>query len=126
MSKEQLFELRVENSVWAILRVSEHSKIMEHELTDSQLAFCPGFAVFDEKAQELKLNQGDQLYLSEPSGAICLKLEVSESNDETMGDIVDVIDPKQTAHLVVHLEGPGSTGSQPIQEGGLVLSLRPA
>jgi len=126
MSKEQRFEFRVEDSVWAILRISEHGKILEHDLSELQLAVCPGFAVFDEKGQKLKISQGDQLYLSEPSGAICLKLEVSDSNDETVGDIVDVVDPKRKAHLVVNLVGPGSTGSQPIRQGGLVLNLRPA
>ena len=65
------------------------------------------------------------LAVSDRNGAIRLKLSTSDANDESMSDIVNVVDPKRKARLVWRVVGPGSTGNQPIQVGGLVLGLRP-
>ena len=101
MNKMQVFELRVGDSPRAILRVSEAGTVLEHDLSDVQLAVCPGFAVFDDKGHDMTIAQGvGFLAVSDCYGAIRLKLSTSDANDESMSDIVNVVDPKRKARLV--------------------------
>jgi hypothetical protein len=119
-SKEQRFELRVADAVWATLRVTPQRMLLEHNLNDVLVKMCPGFAIFDETGSELHLNNGAQLILSDRSG-IRLKLNVDDD-----GALVDVTDPRHRARLAVELRGAGSGGDSLIQEGGWVLTLKQA
>jgi len=67
----------------------------------------------------------DFLAVCNRNDEIRLKLRTNYAGDESISDIMDVVDPKQKARLVWRMVGPGSVGNQPIQVAGLVLSLRP-
>jgi hypothetical protein len=120
MNAEHRFELRVSDTVWAILRVSQEGIVLEHNLDHVHVAICPGVAIFDEDGKELHPRQGDQLLLADPGGLIRLKLDVDDE-----GTLIDVVDPRRLARLAVELRGSGSGGDMPIQVGGEVLTLKP-
>jgi hypothetical protein len=120
MNAELRFELRVSDTVWAVLRVSQEGMVLEHNLDHVHIAGCPGVTIFDGDGKELHLRQGDQLFLADPSGLIRLKLNTDDERT-----LVDVVDPRRLARLVVELRGGGSGGNMPIQEGGDVLTVKP-
>jgi hypothetical protein len=120
MNAEHRFELRVSDAVWAILSVSQKGMVLEHNLDHVRIAICPGVTMFDEDGKQLHPRQGEQLLIGDPNGLVRLKLNVD--ND---GTLVDVVDPRRIARLAVELRGPGSAGNNRIQEGGLVLTLKP-
>ncbi len=118
--KEQRFELRVVDDVWATLKVSQAGMMLELHLNPVRIATCPGLMIYDRDGERLSLRQGEQLLVGHQDGRILLKLKVEDD-----GTLVDVVDPRRLARLVVDSRGPGSIGNNPIQHGGFVLNMKP-
>ena len=99
MKNRRPFELRNGSQKWAVLWVSDHEKILEHELTALDVSICPGVVLYDEGEQPLNAKQYGQ-YLMIRSGA------VYQFRCNYHGrDVTDVIDPSGKVDLVFNLAG---------------------
>jgi hypothetical protein len=118
--QQHRIELRTPDKLWATWDVSDAGMELRHDLDDVRIETCPGFMAY-ENGRPLHLTQGaPELFLNDSNGLVRLKVNTDED-----GILTDVVDPRGKAYLSVELRGPGSVGNQPVQNGELVLTLKP-
>src|SRR5260370_16697999 len=116
--------LRGGERTWATLRVAPNGKkVLCHKLTETELAVCPPLVPYEGK-ERLKCvlavrDRGPCVELGSKSGQRRLRLA-----EGAEGGLFEVVDPLGDAQLMVTLQGPGSAGNEPVQEGWLALKLR--
>ncbi len=119
-------ELRSAERTCATLRVeADGRKLLCHQLSEDELKTLEGcqWLVAYEGSEQLVCNlavrdQGPCVELAKSSGE--LELRLFEGED---GELFEVVDPKGDAELKVALQGTGSAGTSPLQEGYFVLKL---
>ncbi len=120
------FALRGRERTWATLRVEPNGKkVLRHKLTEAELAVCPPLEPY-EGTERLKCvvavrERGPCVELVDKNGRGRLRVRLAEDPE---GGLFEVVDPLGDAQLMVTLEGPGSAGNEPVQEGWLALKLR--
>lgn len=119
MGQKHRIELRTPDRLWATWDVSDAGMVLHHDLDYVRIATCPGLLPY-ENGCALHLMQGaSELFLNGANGLVRLKVNTDED-----GILIDVLDPRGKAYLVVELRGQGSVGNQPVQTGELVLTLK--
>jgi hypothetical protein len=122
MATVERFELRAGTELWATLCVHpDGGKILEHSLTDLNVAMCPGLGAYDSAGRLLTIRQSaGHIYLDAPNGQRRCTLQTTTDDIA----ILDVTDPKAQVQLVVTLTGAGSGRNEPMKHGELLFNLR--